>query len=228
MERNSEFKEILTFYNEEIKSIMHDSDNIAALLVGSSKNVDFKNEKNNITDIDIFVISTQKENQIRDIKILNGVEFDINKFSINYVKTLLDKKEYFFIKEMKDAKIIYDKNNISKNIMKISKIKYDEGPKKISESEMIVLANTIYDNISRLENKNSFENYEYEFLTNTYLKDIIKGYFIKNRKWIPKDKKIFKYLSENEKDLFKLVINVYEDYEYNKLKKVYEYVFSKQ
>lgn len=226
MEQNSELKEILNSYNEQIKAIIDDSNNIAVFLVGSSKNIDFKIE-NNIRDIDIFIVSNQKEDQIRDIKLLNGIEFDINKFSPNYVEYLIKTKEYFFIKEMKDAKIIYDKKDISNRILKISKIKYDEGPKQISESEILVLANTIYDNICRLEVKNSFENYEYEFLTNIYLKDIIKAYFIKNRKWIPKDKKLFKYLSENEKDLFKLVINIYEGYEYDNLKKVYEYVFSK-
>ncbi|WGX74587.1 hypothetical protein QJS64_10340 [Paraclostridium bifermentans] len=41
-------------------------------------------------------------------------------------------------------------------------------------------------------------------MTNIYLKDIIKGYFIISGKWMPKDKKIFKYLSENEKKLFEL------------------------
>ncbi|MDO7206360.1 hypothetical protein Q5M85_21920 [Paraclostridium bifermentans] len=56
-------------------------------------------------------------------------------------------------------------------------------------------------------------------MTNIYLKDIIKGYFIISGKWMPKDKKIFKYLSENEKKLFELSKNVYKDYNYNNLKK---------
>ncbi|MEG1059653.1 MAG: hypothetical protein RSE57_05735, partial [Clostridia bacterium] len=108
MEQNSELKEILNSYNEQIKAIIDDSNNIAVFLVGSSKNIDFKSE-NNIRDIDIFIVSNQKEDQIRDIKLLNGIEFDINKFSPNYVEYLIKTKEYFFIKEMKDAKIIYDK-----------------------------------------------------------------------------------------------------------------------
>ena len=51
-----------------------------------------------------------------------------------------------------------------------------------------------------------------EDLSELYLKDIIRGYFIKNGKWIPKDKKLFKYLSENEKDLFRLAKDVYKSY----------------
>ncbi|EPZ59317.1 hypothetical protein H477_2071 [[Clostridium] sordellii ATCC 9714] len=139
---------------------------------------------------------------------------------------MIENGEYFFINEMKDAKVIYDKSNLSSELINSSIIKYNEGPKKISEEEIDIMANILYGNISSLEEKDSFENYEYEFLTNTYLKDIIKGYFIKNRKWILKDKKIFKYLRENEKDLFKLVTKVYEKHDYRDLKNVYEYVFS--
>lgn len=218
-------KNFSNIYKEQLNSIINNEDDIALFLVGSSKNINFENEDLKIKDIDLFIISHQIENQIRDIKILNGIEFDINKFSIEYAKMMIENKEYFFIKEMKDAKIIYDKKNIAHELINSSKLKYYEGPEKISKDEMLVLKNTIYDNISRLHNKTDFENYEYEFLTNIYLKDIIRGYFIKNGKWIPKDKKLFKYLSENEKDLFRLAKDVYKSYEYNNLKKVYEYVF---
>lgn len=218
-------KNFSNIYKEQLNSIINNENVIALFLVGSSKNINFENEDLKIKDIDLFIISHQIENQIRDIKILNGIEFDINKFSLEYAKMMIENKEYFFIKEMKDAKIIYDKKNIAYELIDSSKLKYYEGPKKISKDEMLVLKNTIYDNISRLHNKTDFENYEYEFLTNIYLKDIIRGYFIKNGKWIPKDKKLFKYLSENEKDLFRLAKDVYKSYEYNNLKKVYEYVF---
>jgi hypothetical protein len=220
-------KKFLSLYNEQLKSIENDEDTIAIFLVGSSKNINFEDENINIKDVDLFIISNQKENQIRDIKLLEGIELDINKFSIEYANYMIENKEYFFINEMKDAKVIYGKESTAYRFINLSKIKYDEGPKKIFEEEISVLSSTIHDNISRLGKKDNFESCEYEFLTNIYLKDIIKGYFIKNRKWMPKDKKIFKYLSENEKYLFKLVKSVYKDYEYNNLKKVYEYVFSK-
>ncbi|CEO20696.1 hypothetical protein [Paraclostridium sordellii] len=217
--------EILHCYNEVVEVIKNDKNTLAIFLVGSSKNLENMKVKN-INDIDIFVICNQENNQIRYIKKIKNIEFDINKFSIDYAKYMIENSEYFFINEMKDAKIIYDKSNLSSNLINSSSTKYDEGPKKISEEEIDIMANILYGNISSLEEKESFENYEYEFLTNTYLKDIIKGYFIKNRKWMLKDKKIFKYLRENEKDLFKLVTKVYEKHDYKDLKAVYEYVFS--
>lgn len=219
-------KNFLKYYYKELDKLKNNEDNIAIFLVGSSKNLDFTKLNENIKDIDIFVISDQIENQIRYTKTIYDIELDINKFSIKHINKMIESKEYFFINEMKDAKTIYDRDNMGKNVINLSKAKYEEGPEKISKENLLVISTTIYDNISRLKEKDKFENYEYEFLTNIYLKDIIEGYFIINSKWIPKDKKIFKYLSENEKDLFKLAKKVCEDYNYYNLEKVYKYVFN--
>lgn len=218
-------KDFLTTYKEKIEDIKNDETTIAIFLVGSSKNIYNKDKIEDIKDIDLFIVSNQMENQIRNQEKINDIEFDINKFSEKHINFMIDNKEYFFINEMKDAKTIYDSKNMADKLINLSKEKYDEGPKKISKEEILILKNTILDNISRLEEKDGFENFEYEFLTNIYLKDIIKGYFIINGKWMPKDKKIFKYLGGNEKSLFELSKNVYKDYKYNNLKKVYEYVF---
>lgn len=220
-------KDFFTTYKKKIEDIKDDETTIAIFLVGSSKKIYNEFNSDDIKDIDLFIISNQEENQIRNQERLNGIEFDINKFSEKYIDFMISNKECFFINEMKDAKTIYDSKNISDKLIRLSQEKYDEGPEKLSKGEILVLKNTILDNISRLEKKDDFENFEYEFLTNIYLKDIIKGYFIINGKWMPKDKKIFKYLSKNEKKLFELSKNVYKDYKYNNLKKVYEYVFKK-
>jgi hypothetical protein len=220
-------KDFFTTYKKKIKDIKDDETTIAIFLVGSSEKIYNEFNSDDIKDIDLFIISNQEENQIRNQERLNGIEFDINKFSEKYIDFMISNKQYFFINEMKDAKTIYDSKNISDKLIRLSQKKYDEGPEKLFKGEILVLKNTILDNISRLEKKDDFENFEYEFLTNIYLKDIIKGYFIINGKWMPKDKKIFKYLSKNEKKLFELSKNVYKDYKYNNLKKVYEYVFKK-
>ena len=220
-------KNFIKTYEQKIKNIKDDENTIVIFLVGSSKDIYNKKNIENITDIDLFIVSEQNEDQIRKQEQFNGVEFDINKFSKRYIEFMIENKEYFFINEMRNAKVIYDKKNISDKLIHLSKEKYNEGPKKLSNEEILVMENTILENISRLEKKDDFENYEYEFLTNIYLKDIIKGYFIISGKWMHKDKKIFKYLSENEKKLFELSKNVYKDYNYNNLKKVYEYVFKK-
>ena len=71
-------------YENELKKIIDDKDNKAVLLVGSSKYIDFENNGDKVNDIDIFIIRNQKENQVREIKIIDNLEFDINYFSNEY------------------------------------------------------------------------------------------------------------------------------------------------
>ena len=79
--------------------------------------------------------------------------------------------------------------------------------------------------IEGLKSKEKFDVFEFEFLTNLYLKDIIVGYFIINNKWIPKDKKLFKSLKDENIEVFRLCKKVIETYEYKDLINVYKYIF---
>ena len=218
-------KKLIEIYEKKIDSIKNNKNTISIFLVGSSKNKFNENKLDDIKDIDIFIICNQSENQIRLNETIDDLDFDINKFSIQYVNKLIKDKEYFFINEMKDAKVLYDTGNIGSEFVFLSKKVYDDGPNKVSKDEIVVMRNTIYDNISRLRKKDKFENFEYEFLTNMYVKDIIKGYFVLNCRWMPKYKKLFKYLKENDKNLFELLKNIYTDYKYENIKKLYDYVF---
>lgn len=216
---------IYEIYKEEVKNIIKNENTQAIFLVGSAKSYDLSLEDTKINDIDIFVFSNQDKNQIRVIKEVQGIEFDINYFSKDGVKYFVNSKEYFFLNEMKDAKIIYDKNNISESLISLCKSKYTEGPNELSKEEKSFLKSEIESKIQRLRIKEAYQNYEYEFLTNLYLKDIIVGYFSINNKWIPKDKKLIKTLKKENEELFNLIQNIYKNYRYEDLLNVYNYVF---
>lgn len=216
---------IYVTYQKEIEKIIKNDDTISIFLVGSSKNIDIDSADIEINDIDVFVFVNQGENQVRIIKNIDGIEFDINYFSRNGFKKLVDNKEYFFLKEMKDAKVIYDKHNTAKNIINLCKQKYLEGPKKLSKEEKHFMKIDIGSKLSRLENKEKFDEFEYDFLTKIYLKDIIVGYFSINDKWVPKDKNLLKLLRIENIELFNLVKEYNEMCNYEDLLKIYDYVF---
>ena len=218
---------IYNIYNEEIKKIINNENTKAVYLVGSSKNVDLQLNNVYVNDLDLFVFVKNGDDQTRIVKNIKNIEFDINYFSEKGVEKFIEKKEYFFLKEMKNPNIVYDKFNISDNIITLCKNKFIEGPNKLSNEDINLLESNIYAKISDLKNKEKFDNFEYEFLTNLYLKDIIVGYFIINNKWIPKDKKLLKSLENENLELFKLCKVAIEKYHYNELENVYKYIFSK-
>ena len=216
---------IYNIYNKEIKKIINNENTKAIYLVGSSKNVDLQSDNTSVNDIDLFVFTKNGDKQTRIVKYIENIEFDINYFSETGLQKFINEKEYFFLKEMKNPKVVYDKLGISKHIIGLCKEKFTEGPDKLSKEDINLLEANLYAKIEDLKNKEKFDAFEYEFLTNLYLKDIIVGYFIINNKWLPKDKKLFKSLKDENIELFRLCKKVIETYEYKDLINVYKYIF---
>lgn len=219
-------KTINSIYKNEISKIINDTKTEIVFLVGSSKRIDFNNKDAKVNDIDVFVLVKQGEKQVREIKEVDGVEFDINYFSYDGLKELIDNKEYFFLKEMKDPKIIYDKTKTGADIVNLCNQKFLEGPNVLSNEQKYFMKTDIKGKLDRLNKNHKIEKFEYEFLTNIYIKDIIIGYFIINNKWIPKDKNLLKELKKENLELFNLVKNVHENYKYEDLLNVYKYIFN--
>ncbi|MGL6104777.1 hypothetical protein [Romboutsia sp.] len=216
---------IFEIYTKEINNIIKDNKVTEVFLVGSSKNKELTHNKLDINDIDIFVFRAYGEKQERIIKTVNKIDFDINYFSTNGVDSFIKNKEYFFLKEMKDPKIIYDKNNKAQNIIDLCKKKYIEGPKKLSSEEKEGLKLEIFSKIESLQYKVKYSQFEFTFLTNICLKDIIIVYFRVNNKWIPKDKKLLKTLENEDKYLFELIKRIDGYYQHEELLNVYKYIF---
>ena len=212
-------------YKEEIELIKR-SDNVSSiLLVGSSKNIDLELGYSNINDIDIFVIVKEGPYQERIIKERNGIEFDINYFSIKGVYKFIEEKEYFFLKEMKDAKVIYNKDKNLNNIISLCRVEYNKGPKLLSEDEKKFIKIETLSKLERLKVKDKYEDFEYKFLINVYLKDLIISFFNINNKWVPKDKKLIATIKQEDIVLYNLVKKVNQNYLYEDLFNVYKYIF---
>jgi len=212
-------------YKEEIE-LINSNDNVnSILLVGSSKNINFELDYNFINDIDIFIIVKEGPYQERIIKERNGIEFDINYFSIKGVYKFIEEKEYFFLKEMKDAKVIYNKDKNLNNIISLCRVEYDKGPKLLSEDEKKFIKIETLSKLERLKIKDKYEEFEYKFLINAYLKDLIISFFNINNKWVPKDKKIIATIKQEDIVLYDLVKKVNQNYLYEDLFNIYKYIF---
>ncbi|WP_027701851.1 hypothetical protein [Metaclostridioides mangenotii] len=216
---------IYSNYIDEVNKIKQNSGVYAIFLVGSSKAKDLKKVGQSVNDIDIFVICDSEDKQVRVIKEIDGLSFDINYFSKKYCDEMIEKREIFFIDEMVDAKVVYDSMNISKDLIKSCKDSFAKGPKKLEEGEKDYIKQELYTNLLKLADKQKYNEIEYQFLTNLFLKDIIIGYFSINDIWLPKDKKLLKALHKENRELYILFENSYRTKDYIDLNKIYIYVF---
>lgn len=211
-------------YMEVINKLKSNKNIKSIILVGSSKDKNLREKDCSINDIDIFVIvKNQDEDQIREIKTINNIEFDINYISIEGSYNFINKKTYFFLK-IKDGKLIYDEDKIGETIMKCCEDKYNEGPNKLSIEEKNFKVNQLKSDISRLADKDNYDNFEYDFLINLYLVEIIKSYYIISDKWLPKDKKLLKSLKIDNKDLYELVKKVQGTNKYENILRLLDYI----
>ncbi|MFI3210663.1 MAG: hypothetical protein R3Y64_06395 [Peptostreptococcaceae bacterium] len=161
----------------------------AIFLVGSSKNKEiFEN------DVDLFVFTNDLGVQIRETKIFDNITFDISYFPKNCIDKLIEDREYFFLKEMKDPKIIFKKSDI-KNIIKKCEYLFNKGPKKLSKEEINLEKENIYSKILDINICDKYSFFEINFLSNLILREILVLSFKIKGEWVPKDNKLFKGLN---------------------------------
>ena len=209
-------------FQREIDLIKKDENTLGIVLVGSSKDLDFEKDIK-INDIDLFIFTKeQKENQIRINKVISSIEFDLNYISKKGCESFIKNKEYFFLK-INDGKIIFDTLDYAKEILKKCKDAYEEGPDKISEEIKKDKLLEIKSEIKKLKSKDEFEDFEYDFFVNIALRDLIRMYYIKEDKWVPKDKKLIKSIKKDDKKIYDILKNASDD-KYEMLLDIFEYI----
>lgn len=116
-------------YIKVVEDLKNNEDTLSVILAGSSKNKDLEKDFT-VNDIDLFIIvKNQEKDQIREIKTINDVEFDLNYISLQGSKNFIESRTQFFLK-IYDGKILYDTHNTGENILSLCKKKYEEGEKK--------------------------------------------------------------------------------------------------
>ena len=209
-------------FKQEIDLIKKDENTLGIVLVGSSKDLDFEKDTE-INDIDLFIFTKeQQKDQIRINKVISSIEFDLNYISKQGCNNFINKKEYFFLK-INDGKIIYDTCDYAKDILKKCKEAYEKGPEKLSQEEKTNKMIEINSEIQKLKSKDGFEDFEYNFFVNIALRDLIIMYYIKNDKWVPKDKKLLKSIKKDDKNIYNILKNESFD-KYEMLLNIYKYI----
>ena len=110
-----------------VNKLKSDENNISIMLVGSAKYKNLADENLSINDIDLFVIrKNQISDQIREFPNYFGVEFDINYFSIESANRYIERGEKFFVKAISNPVVVFEREEISEDIIEKCKIMYEK------------------------------------------------------------------------------------------------------
>ena len=114
-------------FNFVVDRLKEDDNNTLIMLVGSAKYKNLSDEDLSINDIDLFVIrEKQISDQIREFSNYYGVEFDINYFSIESAYKYIEKGEKFFVKAISKPVLVFEREEISEDIIEKCKIMYEK------------------------------------------------------------------------------------------------------
>lgn len=110
-----------------VNKLKSDENNISIMLVGSAKYKNLADENLSINDIDLFIIRrNQISDQIREFYSYFGVDFDINYFSIESANRYIERGEKFFVKAISNPVVVFEREEISEDIIEKCKIMYEK------------------------------------------------------------------------------------------------------
>lgn len=184
-------------YDKVIKSI-EDTNPLAIILVGSSVE-----DITNSSDIDLFVICDRFDGFVRDIKVHEGIEFDINYLGMDILRDLIDDRTTFILTAFKRYRPIKINQEIEDLLIHCNEV-YNSGPIALGQEEIDYLR---FNYGMRLKdiNKNILNLYEFNILSSNTLDKILEDYFRINRLWVPKTKKILRKIKEVDNRFYILV-----------------------
>ncbi len=255
-------KDELQVINQELSRIKKEVDVLAIIAVGSSRDVvlkaqgiaiddnkkdegesredgviDFisrdKDRDKKINDVDLFIITTEDETkQLRQIKRIKEVEFDLNYFPEVIFKEMIRRKVQFVLEEMFSGKVVYDPDGVGENYIQLARQTYESGPPQSSKGNLTYLKFNLQsklDSIIKLEQAGWEDSKEKEleflFLSNLWLKSLLAYYFKIKEIWVPKEKRLLKVLKQEDELLYDKVKSFYEKKEAKLLKDIAGYVF---
>ncbi|WP_207641138.1 nucleotidyltransferase domain-containing protein [Peptoclostridium acidaminophilum] len=207
----------MKLYNKEINKI--NGNVIAIMLVGSYPHL----QKGEGKDIDIFVILDEGSNQTRRIKIIDGVELDINYFPLEVAKRLIADGEYFFIYELSERASVLLDTGYAETLIKNARIRYQKGPKKATHEDICLMKHETDALIRRTITETDVVQRNINAVS--CLAKMLKAYFTSRGIWCPKEKNIVNALRENDETLYLMAKEFIEDMDTENLEKISEKVF---
>ncbi|SHK01835.1 hypothetical protein SAMN02745883_01067 [Caminicella sporogenes DSM 14501] len=206
--------EVIDVFNKKVKEIILKENVYCVLLIGAGAKTEFENFYL-LNDIDLFIITKDRNCFEREVVDIDGVSFDISYMSLDLLKKSILEKNSLIITALSNYKCIYNiGTKIDKLLDEIKRI-YILGPEPIRREELDYIRFKLFkdyeDILTRLDDEITAC-----FLVNNLFKSILISYFKLNRIWIPKDKKILREIEKLDLDLFSVCKEFLQENSINK------------
>lgn len=157
-----------------------------------------------VRDIDLFVVKEVSNGFEREVKMIDGKEFDISYIDVDDLNKLIIKDNHFWLNILSKAKHLYKKNSLIEGYFQLANRMYMNGPNALTDQELTYfrfkMTKQVEDLAARVD-----KPFHFQYLAGVYMEDMLRAYFRMQNTWIPRDKKMVDFLFNTDLVLYELV-----------------------
>lgn len=197
------FKNLL---NDVVEQIKQDPSVLSISIIGSgARKLDALEQ---VYDIDLFVVKDDGEGFEREVKDIEGKEFDISYIDVEDLNKLIIKDNHFWLNILSKARHLYKRNSLIDGYFQLANRLYINGPTLLSDSEVVYIRFKTTKQVEDLSRRLN-DATQFQYLANVYLTDMLRAYFRLQNTWIPRDKRMMDYIFNVDLVLYELVKGIY-------------------
>lgn len=185
-----------------IEEIQQDDSVLSVSIIGSgARKLDALDQ---VHDIDLFVVKECSNGFEREVKSIEGREFDISYIDVDDLNKLIVKDNHFWLNILSKARHLYKKNSLIEGYFQLANRLYLNGPSALTDSEITYLRFKMTKQVEDLEHRLD-DSITFQHLANVYLPEMMRAYFKLQNTWVPRDKRILDYIFNADLVLYELV-----------------------
>ncbi len=189
-------------FESVVASLIKDVTVDAVSLIGSGaehhKNLD------KVVDVDLLILLNTPNHESREVKFIEGKEYDFTYLSTNILREALDNHSHIWLNLLSHAKHIYKRTDDIEALLKAANRIYMDGPEPISQERVDYIRLTLTKKLEDLSYRKD-KPVVFQYLAGICLKYLTEAYFRLQNTWVPRDKSMMAVVFSRDMLLFELI-----------------------
>ncbi len=189
-------------FESVVNRLIKDEKIDAISLIGSG--AENHKQLNKVVDVDLLILLNTPNHESREVKFIEGKEYDFTYLSTNLLKEALDQRSHIWLNILSHAKHVYKRNDDIEALLKMANRIYMDGPEPISEERIDYIRLTLTKKLEDLSYRKD-KSVTFQYLAGVCLKYLTEAYFRLQNTWVPRDKSMMSVVFSRDMMLFELI-----------------------
>ncbi len=189
-------------FEKVITELIKDDSVDAVSLIGSGAENYKRLDK--VIDVDLLVLLNQPAHESREVKFIEGKEYDFTYLSTELLRTALAENSHIWLNLLSHAKHVYKRDKAVEALLQKANRIYMDGPQPISQARIDYIRLTLTKKLEDLSYRMD-KPVTFQYLAGVCLKYLTEAYFRLQNTWVPRDKSMMSVVFRRDMLLFELI-----------------------